>query len=58
MQRKIVEQGNRNAASRLFHAKSEKDTITAWKQDLMRVLQVFNVCSDPFRSTSADYLSD
>ena len=45
IQRKVVKQGKRNAASRAFHSKNDKDVIAAWKQDLNRILHVFNVCS-------------
>ena len=43
MQRKAIKQGKRNAASRLFHAKLDKDTIAGWKQDLNKILQISNV---------------
>ena len=43
IQRKVIKQSGRNSASRLLHAKSDKETITAWKLDLNRILQVFNV---------------
>ena len=52
IQRKVVKQGKRNAASRFIHAKGDKDKIAAWKQDLVRVLNVFNVRS----TTSVGYL--
>ena len=42
---KIVKTGKRGAASRLLHAKNDRDTITGWKQDLNRILQIFNVRS-------------
>lgn len=42
---KIVKQAKRDAASPLFRKKNDKDKITAWRQDLAKVLQVFNVCS-------------
>jgi tetratricopeptide (TPR) repeat protein len=45
IQRKVVKQGRRNALSRFILAKSDKDKIAAWKQDLIRVLHVFNVRS-------------
>jgi hypothetical protein len=45
MQRKVVERGKRNAVSRFFLSKDDKDKIAAWKQDLVRILQVFNVRS-------------
>ena len=41
---KIVEKDGRNLLSRLAHAKNDKDAIIAWKLDLIRILQVFNVC--------------
>jgi hypothetical protein len=43
MQRKVAKQAKRNAFSRFVLAKSNKDKIAAWRQDLVRVLQVFNV---------------
>ena len=43
IQRKVVKQGKRNPASRLFYARGDKDKIAGWKQDLVRVLNVFNV---------------
>ena len=45
IQRKIIRWGKRHAVSRVLHAKDEKDTIAAWKQDFNRILQVFNVRS-------------
>ena len=45
IQRKIIKQGKRNVISRHFHAKNDKDKITAWRLDLDRILQVFNVRS-------------
>ena len=42
---KGVKQGKRNAASRFILAKRDKDKIAAWKQDLIRLLHVFNVRS-------------
>ena len=45
IQRKAEKQSKRNAVSRLFHAKNDKETITSWKSDLNRILHVFNVCS-------------
>jgi hypothetical protein len=48
-QRKVVKQGKRNAVFRSIHARGDKEKIAAWKQDLVRVLHVFNVCLiDPF----------
>ena len=48
VQRKIVKQSGRNTVSRLFNAKSDKETIAAWKLELNAILHVFNVCSVPF----------
>jgi hypothetical protein len=45
IQRKVIKQGKRNAATRLFHAKTDKETITAWRLDLNRILHIFNVRS-------------
>ena len=44
IQGKIIKQGKRNVISQHLHAKNDKDKITAWRLDLDRVLQVFNVC--------------
>ena len=43
IQGKVLNQSRRNIASRLFHAKNDKDAIAAWKLDLNRILHVFNV---------------
>ena len=43
IQQRIVKQGKRGAISRHFHAKNDKDKIAAWRSDLNRILQVFNV---------------
>ena len=40
---KVSEKGERNRFSRALQAKSDKDTIAAWKSDLNRILQVFTV---------------
>lgn len=45
MQRKVAKRGNRNGLLRFILAKDDKDKIAAWKQDLVRILQVFNVRS-------------
>ena len=45
IQRKVIKQSGRNPASRLLHAKNDRETIAAWKLDLNRVLHVFNVRS-------------
>ena len=45
IQRKVVEQSKRNVASQFFNSKGDKEKVAAWKQDLVRVLHVFNVRS-------------
>jgi hypothetical protein len=45
IQRKVVKRGKRNAILRFILAKDDKDKIAAWKHDLFRILQVFNVRS-------------
>jgi len=45
IQNKVTKQGGRNAASRLFHARNDKEIIAAWKSELNRILVIFNVCS-------------
>jgi hypothetical protein len=45
MQRKVDKRGKRNAVFRFMLAKGDKDEITAWNQELFRILHVFNVRS-------------
>ena len=45
IQASIGEKNKRNMFSRALHAQSDKDAIAAWKQDFLRILQIFNVCS-------------
>jgi len=45
IQARIVEKRERGLLSRLAHAKNDKEAIAAWKLDLIRILQVFNVRS-------------
>ena len=52
IQRKVTKQNGRNSASRIFQAKTDKDTIAGWKLDLGRTLQVFNVRSVDFTWSS------
>ncbi|KAF9789821.1 hypothetical protein BJ322DRAFT_559824 [Thelephora terrestris] len=42
IQKNAVKKGKRNMASRLIHKKSEKEAISGWKQDLLRILQIFD----------------
>jgi len=48
IQGKIIEKRERGLLSRLARAKNDKETIAAWKLDLIRILQVFNVRSVDF----------
>ena len=43
MQKKVAKRGKRNGVLRFILAKDDKDKIAGWKQDLVRILQVFNV---------------
>jgi len=45
IQKKIVKWAKRNPVSRRFNAKKDKETIVAWRLDLEKILQVFNVRS-------------
>ena len=45
IRRKVIKQGKRNVASQFLHAKNDKEQITAWRSDLNRILQIFNVRS-------------
>ena len=59
VQKKIATQGKRNVVSQVFHAKSDKDAIAVWRQDLVRVHHVFNVRRVEFRVAFTDiFLSD
>ena len=43
IQEKVIKRSGRNALSRAFHAKNDKETIATWRSDLNRILHVFNV---------------
>ena len=45
IQKRIVKQGKRNAILQHLHARNDKERIAAWRLDLVRILQVFNVRS-------------
>jgi len=45
IQKNVVKRGKRSGVSRMFHAKSDKETIATWRLDLNRILHVFNVCA-------------
>jgi hypothetical protein len=43
MQKKVVKRSKRSSVFRFILTKDDKDKIAGWKQDLVRILQVFNV---------------
>jgi hypothetical protein len=43
MQRKVAKRGKRGGVLRFILAKDDKEKIGGWKQDLVRILQVFSV---------------
>ena len=45
IQKNVTKQSKRNPVSRLLHAKGDKEAIAAWRQELNRILHVFNVRS-------------
>jgi hypothetical protein len=45
IQEKVIKQSRRNAASRLLHARNDKETIAGWKSELNSILNLFTVCS-------------
>ena len=45
IQKKAIKRIGRSYFSRLIHAKGDKDKIAAWRLELDRILQVFNVRS-------------
>jgi hypothetical protein len=45
IQGKVVKRGKRNQISRFLSSKNDKDAIAAWRQDLNRILHIFNVRS-------------
>lgn len=44
IQTRTIEREKRNAISRRYYAKDNKEAIAAWKLDLDGILRVFNVC--------------
>lgn len=48
IQERVIKQSGRNAVSRFFHARNDKEKIAAWKSELNGILVVFNVCSVHF----------
>ena len=56
IQRKVIKRNGRNTVTRLFNSKNDKETVTAWKLDLNRILHVFNVRSVNFRLDIAHHV--
>ena len=53
IERNAVKKSERGHFSRLLHTKDDKDKIVAWKAELDRILQVFNVRPVAFASSSS-----
>lgn len=45
IERKVMKEGKRNVVVRHLHAKYNKEKITAWRLDLVKILNIFNVRS-------------
>ena len=45
IQRRVDEKNSRSLFSRAFNAQNDMDMIAAWKEDLNRMLRIFNVRS-------------
>ena len=43
IQTKVVKHGKRSSVSRFFRSKGDRDKIAVWRNDLIRILHVFNV---------------
>jgi len=55
IQEKLAKWVKRNAVSRRFHAKKDKERIAAWRMDLDKILEVFNVRSIAWVMIVADF---
>ena len=53
----VLKRSERSGVSRFLHSRDDKDMITAWKSDLNRLLQVFNVCPVCLRLGVTDFPS-
>jgi len=59
IQMNIIKQGKRNAISRRYHTKDDKEVIATWRLGLNRSLHVFNVCSaTPVMTATNNLLPD
>ena len=45
IQRNIIKHSKRKGISQIFHPRIEKDKLVGWKQDFLRIHNIFNVCS-------------
>ena len=45
IQSRVVKQSRRNVVFRILRSKYDKEVVAAWKQDLNRILHIFNVRS-------------
>ena len=45
IQTKLTKWSKRNAVSRRFHAKNDREKIATWRLDLDKILQILNVRS-------------
>jgi len=45
IQRKLAKRGKRGVVYRWFHAEEDRKEISAWRVDLKKIVQVFEVCS-------------
>ena len=45
IQRNVIKRGTRNAISRRYHAKDDKEAIITWRLELNKILHVFDVRS-------------
>ena len=45
IQRNVIKRSRRNAISRRYHAKGDKEAIATWSLDLNRIQHVFDVRS-------------
>ena len=54
IRKKVEDRSGRGKVSQFLHSRNDKDVIAAWKSDLSRLLQVFNVCSGCLCSVVTD----
>ena len=54
IQDRVIKKSRRNVASRIWHARNDKEIIAGWKSELNRILVVFNVRSMRSHPVTAD----